>query len=423
MICYQAALMKPEPFDFTRTRVIEMTRLHHVLYTLSSLYYGEPGGTWQGNTNSGSYSFNNGSGDRFDFAWNADSLVGLVFAHESGRAVDRVGFGDHTPLRWLHGICEPARSLASKTAMALDNLVTAGLWTEGKRVQLSDRVNSPEASNGIDLIAGFGLSPDEAIFGRTTHQNWLELSSLTPAHGGIALRLAASENAQVTVAEQDLLLELPLGCETLAISAAQRVRRELASIGITWTVPRKRILELCAGSRTERRRRIASALDAPERELFDAARSNDPAKVVALLAAGAQVDARTIEDQWPYTPAGDTPLIQACKSGARNAALELVRGGADPNAHNVLGQTGLLWAAEAGFREVVDACLAAGADPNLTDSKGNAALLWAAQGGDTEMVDSLLRAGADVGHRSRRGLTAGEVAGKRGHAALARRLR
>ena len=30
-------------FDFTRAGVLEMARLHHVLFTFSSLYYGDPG--------------------------------------------------------------------------------------------------------------------------------------------------------------------------------------------------------------------------------------------------------------------------------------------------------------------------------------------------------------------------------------------
>lgn len=409
-------------FEFTRARVIEMTRLHHALFTLSNLYFGEAGGTWHGTAKIGRYAYDNGCGDRFDFAWNARGLVGLVFDHESDRSQYDLDESERMPLRWMRGIKGPAKALATSTAVGFANNVTAGMWTTGARLTLSDPIRSRRGNHGLHLVAGFGLPAEEAVFGRTLRQNWLELSSLSEAHARIAIRLAAARSTDVTAAEQEQLLELPDGCDTISLSDAKQVKEGLAQLGVRWTVPRKRILALQAGKRAVDEARIQSALSADERELFEAARANDRMKVVALLGAGVAVDIRTVDGQWAYTPARDTPLIQACKAKADSAALALIAAGADPNAYNAFGQTGLLWAVRQCMREVVAACLDAGADPNLADAQDEAPLLWAAHAGDDGMVDSLLARGARVDRRTRSGVTAAERAAMRGHHALAKRL-
>jgi hypothetical protein len=409
-------------FEFTRARVIEMTRLHHALFTLSTLYFGEAGGTWHGTSKLGWYAYGNGCGDRFDFAWNPRGFVGLVFDHESERSQYNIDEDERTPFRWLRGITGPAKALAVATAVGFENNVTAGMWTTGTKLTLSDPVTSPRAIHGMELVAGFGLSPAEAVFGKTLRQNWLELSSLGETHARIAIRLAGARSTEVTAAEQDQLLELPDGCQTISLSDAQQVKEGLASLGVRWSVPRKRILALHAAKRAADKARIESALSADERALFEAARANNRRKIGALLAAGVNVEVRTVDGQWAYTPAGDTPLIQACKAKSRSAALALISSGADPNAHNKFKQTGLLWAVRQGMRDVVKACLDAGGNPDLADWHDEAPLLWAAQAGDTAMVERLIAGGATINRRTRSGVTAGERAGMHGHHALAKRL-
>jgi ankyrin repeat protein len=236
------------------------------------------------------------------------------------------------------------------------------------------------------------------------------------------MRLASGKRTRVTAAEQDQLLVLPEGIAAIDLAAAGAVKRNLAAIGVAWSVPRGRILELHKAKHDADAARIADALTPDERALFEAARANAARQVGVLLARGVGVDVRTVEGQWKHTPAGDTPLIQACKQGAREAALALVAGGADPNARNRFEQTGLLWAARAGFRDVVAACLAAGGDPNLADTSEEAPLLWAAQAGDVEMVERLIAAGAEIQRRTHSGVTAGERAGMHAHYELAKRL-
>lgn len=399
-----------------------MTRVHHAVFTLSTLYFSEAGGTWHGDVKRGWYAYDNGEGDRFDFAWNARGLVGLVFAHESPRSEYSIDEKQRSPLRWLRGITGPAKALAIPTAVGFENNVTAGMWTTGTKLTLSDPVRSPRAEHGMDMVAGFGLPAAEAVFGTTLHQNWLELSSLSEAHARIAIRLASARSTEVSAEEQEQLLVLPNGCETIALSNAQQVKQSLAEIGVKWSIPRKRILALLAAKRAADTARIEAALTAGERALFEAARANNRRKVVALLAAGVNANVRTVDGQWEHTPAGDTPLIQACKANARGAALALIAGGADPNAQNRFGQTGLVWAVRAGLSAVVDACLKSGGDPNLADESNQAPLLWAAVAGNASMVERLIAAGAHVNRRTSNGRTAGELASMRGHHALAKRL-
>jgi len=386
-------------------------RLHHILFTLSSLYYGdgEPGGTWRGSW----YAYDNGSGDRIVVAWNAKATVALVFDHESSRSEYDLDEDDRQPLRHLRGIAGPARTLAAKTAADFENLVTAGLWSDGESIHRSDR----GTAHGLDLLAGFTMTPAQAL------PKWLELASLTKAHGALALRLAAAPRVKLTAADTATLLALPAGVEAIDLAAARAVQRELAAAGITWTVPVAQLRALAKRVQERGEATVAAALSPDERALFEAARANDAKTIKALLKRGVAIDIRTVDKQWEYTPAGDTPLIQACKANAHAAARALIAAGADPNARNKFAQTALLWAARANFDDVVAACLAAGGDPNLTDTSGEAPLLRAAQAGNTAMVDRLLAAGADPKRRTRSGVTAGERAGMHGHHDLARRLR
>src|SRR5262249_42534021 len=148
--------------------------------------------------------------------------------------------------------------------------------------------------------------------------------------------------------EQTQLLELPDRIATIALTAASAVQQELARVGIRWSVPRARIRALDDAKRRADEARVTAALGPDERALFEAARRGDVAAVRLALGRGVSHAIRTVEGQWEYTPAGDTPLIQACKANAVEAALALLAAGADPDARNRFEQTGLLWAARSG---------------------------------------------------------------------------
>jgi hypothetical protein len=135
---------------------------------------------------------------------------------------------------------------------------------------------------------------------------------------------------------------------------------------------------------------IACASWAPAEEnttrlpLLDAAARGDRARVSALLAAGADPDARDDE--------GRPALLLAAASGQPGAGAlrALLRGGADPEAATASGWTPLHAAAAVGDREAVGVLLAAGVDPDRP-SRSRGTPLDVAERGDRRDVARLLR--------------------------------
>jgi uncharacterized protein len=76
-----------------------------------------------------------------------------------------------------------------------------------------------------------------------------------------------------------------------------------------------------------------------------------------------------------------------------------------------------------GVGRISTALLARGADVRATDAGGHTALHHAAFRDDVTLVNTVLAHGADPTARNRDGKTALAIAEKRGHTAVARRLR
>jgi ankyrin repeat protein len=134
--------------------------------------------------------------------------------------------------------------------------------------------------------------------------------------------------------------------------------------------------------------------------VFEAANSDAPVPLQALVKAGAELDAPN--DQ------GDTPLLLAASLGRKVTPL-LIKLGANVNAKNKEGDTPLISAAEGGELESIRLLIEAKADVNAADDQTRTALLnvtniTAAQMNSfkideaavTKMVEMLLAAGADV---------------------------
>src|SRR5450759_4165705 len=90
------------------------------------------------------------------------------------------------------------------------------------------------------------------------------------------------------------------------------------------------------------------------------------------------------------------------RGGIRNGDLAAVRAllahGADVNARDAKGATALMYAAIYGDVEFVNLLLDKGADPNASNDLGINALMWAA--GDLAKVRTLVAHGASVNARS-----------------------
>ena len=131
----------------------------------------------------------------------------------------------------------------------------------------------------------------------------------------------------------------------------------------------------------------------------------NPVVIEALLAAGAEVDART--------NGGFTPLHRAALNNENPAVIEaLLTGGANLEARDEDGNTPLHWAARNNGNPVVlEALLAAGANLGARDDSDNTPLHWAAVGSDRgeyydpANLEALIAAGADLEARNQDGNT------------------
>ena len=129
-----------------------------------------------------------------------------------------------------------------------------------------------------------------------------------------------------------------------------------------------------------------SAQDLLNSKLFDAASAGDLAKVKALIAARADVNAKN--------NVGDTALMMASGFGHLEVVQALLAAKADMNAKRNDGDTALMFASGNGRLEVVRALLAAGADVNAKSRHGNTALGGASGNDRPEIVKLLKDAGA-----------------------------
>ena len=105
-------------------------------------------------------------------------------------------------------------------------------------------------------------------------------------------------------------------------------------------------------------------------------------------------------------------LLDSVTFGRQEQVAALLAGGADINARNLHGDTPLILAAVYGYRDIVRLLLTKEADINAQNIIGNTALIEAASKDKPEIVQELLAAGADVNQKNVNGLTAIEVARK-----------
>jgi uncharacterized protein len=99
-------------------------------------------------------------------------------------------------------------------------------------------------------------------------------------------------------------------------------------------------------------------------------------------------------------------LLDVAQSGDSAAAIALVDGNADVNAHQEDGTTALHWAAYHDDLALIRHLLKAGAKANVTNDYGSTPLAEAAERADPEALRLLLEAGADVESPNADGQTA-----------------
>ena len=137
-------------------------------------------------------------------------------------------------------------------------------------------------------------------------------------------------------------------------------------------------------------------------KLIAAIRDGDAARVSALIAKGAEVNATDAN--------GSTPLMQAAAAAPPEIVRLLLNKGANLGAKDKSGFSPLLVAAYSGHVATVQLLLDKGADPQDADNDGRTALMGAAYSGKEGAVKLLLDKNASVRAADKDGFTALMVA-------------
>ncbi|KAI8482120.1 hypothetical protein Bbelb_401100 [Branchiostoma belcheri] len=140
-----------------------------------------------------------------------------------------------------------------------------------------------------------------------------------------------------------------------------------------------------------------------EEALREAAWEGDTDRVKQLLAEGVNPNAAGGLLHW-------TSLHQAARYGHHETVSALLAAGADVNARDDDHDSALHWAAWGGHHETVSVLLTAGADVNVRNGLGDTPLHEAATYGYPKCVEILLQHGADAGLRNEDGQTAEDIA-------------
>lgn len=162
-----------------------------------------------------------------------------------------------------------------------------------------------------------------------------------------------------------------------------------------------------AGMLWEARRPAGGPRDGVSTLLHLAARVGNGARVAALLAVGATVDAADVN--------GWTSLHEAALGGHAAVASTLVAAGAPVDAVSNKGFTPLHAAAQRGHAAAAAVLVAAGAPVGAASNYGFTPLHSAAHGGDAAVVAALLAAGSPVDAVSKSGCTSLNIVAKAGH--------
>lgn len=174
--------------------------------------------------------------------------------------------------------------------------------------------------------------------------------------------------------------------------------------------------------------------------LVDAARTQEPKTVRALLTQKADVNARSSDGSttllwlahWNDVETADavlragadanasnqfrmTPLSEACTNGSSAFVRLLLKSGANPNAAVATGETPLMTCARSGAVDAVNLLIEFGAAVNAAEpTQGQTALMWAAAERHPAVVKALIDAHADLKASSKQGFTAMHFAARNG---------
>lgn len=241
-----------------REHVVEQARLHHILHCISGLHFGAVHQTgWTGDATEGTYSFNNGEGDLLTLAWSPAGLVALVFDHELARDQEVPPVAEREPLRCLRELPTALAPLAERAADCQERLGTHGFWVDDARLVPSDPWG--RTCNGIDMLGGFVLSAEQALFGKELLQSWHEATSVSAAQARLAIKLAkqaAEGPVTLTATDEKTLLKHPTDKQVPSVETARATAEALQETGVTWKVPEARLTKALGDAAARHRQKI-----------------------------------------------------------------------------------------------------------------------------------------------------------------------
>ena len=148
--------------------------------------------------------------------------------------------------------------------------------------------------------------------------------------------------------------------------------------------------------------------------LYNAASYSNPEIAELLIAKGADVNAKQTKSNFSYL--GWTPLHRSALGGRKDVAALLLSKHANVNARSEDGSTPLHIAASNGQKDLADLLLSKGADVNAKNNNGWSPLFVAK---DNDVAFLLIAKGADVHARSNNAETPLHIAALYGHTATA----
>jgi len=289
------------------------------------------------------------------------------------------------------------------------NYESAAGWKEPARVRKSDRL--------LDLIQGGAV------------WSMLDEDDADDAADGGALAKSARHEPAAAMPER--MLAERLAAESERSLVAERLPAHAASCGAGGTRGRGR--GACSADRADGRGRGARSSSPAQDEadpqfpqsvasaacaLWTAAAAGDGAGLCRTLRRGGAASL----DIGDPADAGATALMKAARAGALESVMQLLRAGADTEAHNSGGETAMHAAAGTGHVEIIDALVAAGASVAATSASGDTPLHLAAALGNVRACAALIALGADLAAAARDGATPLHRCAAGGHAAAARAL-
>jgi ankyrin repeat protein len=132
--------------------------------------------------------------------------------------------------------------------------------------------------------------------------------------------------------------------------------------------------------------------DSLMRLVFRPAQKSDESASTARRVAAAKVLLSAMADPNAADRVGNTPLMEATRSGDAELVAMLIKAGARVDARNESGAVPLLTAAQFGLAEIAAQLIAARADTAVHDNEGHSALEMAKAGGHEKVVQMLEQA-------------------------------